>query len=126
MLLRVRTASTPIAIENEKPDCGRKIELEALAALTVEGRNEAADRSSLSGSNFLERIPKGVLHGHAAFMPVEYDAPFTKKRFFRGGLRVEASTAVPCPIELLRYDPSPISYLVASLWPLPAGKTRGI
>ena len=57
----LRTASTAVILENKQPDCGRKIELEALAALTVEGRNEAADRSSLSGSNFLERIPKGVL-----------------------------------------------------------------
>jgi hypothetical protein len=77
VLRRVRTASTAVVIENEQPDHGREIGFEALAALAVDGINEAPYRSPLRSSDALERIPEGVLEAQAGFfMPADIDASF--------------------------------------------------
>jgi hypothetical protein len=72
---RVGLHSAAVVIEHKQTDCGRKIEVMALAALVVDCRNKAVDRSSLSSSNFLDRSPEGVLYGYALCMPVAPEAP---------------------------------------------------
>jgi hypothetical protein len=54
-------------------------------ALVVDGRNEPFDRSPLSGRNFLKRSRKCILYGHAGFIPVQLDAPFTNQGFSARG-----------------------------------------
>jgi hypothetical protein len=75
------TTSTAVVIENEQPDCGREVGVEALATLAVDGRNEVADRSSLGISNALERNPEGALQGHAGSTLADLDASFDNHGF---------------------------------------------
>ena len=59
---RLGLHSTAVVIEHKQTDCGRKIEVVALAALVVDRRNELVDRSSSGRSNCLERSPECILY----------------------------------------------------------------
>jgi hypothetical protein len=73
-----RAASTAVVIENEQTDHGREIGVEAFA---VDGLKEATYRRPLSSRYALERIPEGVLEGHAGSMPADTDASFHNQGF---------------------------------------------
>ena len=71
---RLGLHSAAVVIEHKQTDCGRKIDVLALAAFVVDRRNKAIDRSSLGSSNFLQRSPECVLYGYAGSISVELEA----------------------------------------------------
>jgi hypothetical protein len=53
----------------------------ALAAFTVDSRNEGTYRRPLSSGDLVECIPEGILQGHAGAAPAEPDASFGDRGF---------------------------------------------